>query len=90
MDALSSTRQQQVGAERRRGLLAEARGDLSAARDRYAFVADNGGDCCMARISSEWLDAHEGVQEATARTAGAGSCAASGPGEAMGAGPERA
>jgi hypothetical protein len=58
MSALSTTRHQKVGTERYRGLLAEARGDIATARDRYAFVAENGGDCYMARRSSEWLAAH--------------------------------
>ncbi len=49
MDALSVTRQQKVSMERCRGMLAEARGDIVTARNRYGFVAENGGDCYMAQ-----------------------------------------
>lgn len=58
MQSLSTTRQQEVSMEHCRGMLAEAHGDMATARDRYAFVAENGGTCYMARQCSEWLAAH--------------------------------
>ena len=69
MQVLSATRQQKVSTEHRRGMLAEARGDMGAARDRYAFVAANGGTCRMARQSAEWLAMHK-IRSEAGRSAG--------------------
>ncbi len=68
MSALSLTQQQKVSMEHCRAQLAEARGDIAAAREGYTFVAENGGDCYMARQSSEWLAAQEKEPEAATDT----------------------